>query len=227
MNAFEIKTPAQDISDIFWRNLITAHSACIRFRLPHLDNDRLVAEHLRTMAAYNTGSIPSATATALMILAAELKPDRTFELGTFIGNSTRALALYSARVWTCDGHNDIGLGLPNVTQYRKTMSTDALKAYGEAKPGPIELFFVDGRLLAEDMPLVTELTDDETVFALDDCYQLEKGVMNVHALGLAVKPRPLFYVPPPRGEPFAAVGIPGGITLGLAVHTKRMVMIKA
>lgn len=227
MNAFEIKTPAQDISDIFWRNLIAAHSAGIRRTMPHLDNERLVAEHLRTMAAYNTGSIPPATAMALLILAAELKPDRVFELGTFIGNSTRALAFHCKHVWTCDGHNDLSLGLPNVTQYRKTMSTDALKAYKEVNPGPIELFFVDGRLLAEDMPLVAELTNEETVFALDDCYQLEKGVMNVHALGLAVKPRPLFYVPPPRGEPFAAVGIPGGITLGLAVHTKRLVMIKA
>lgn len=235
MNKFEVLMHAQDISDVFWRNLAIAHQAEVRASTPYLQQERLVAEHLREKADYNTGSIPVATAIALLILAYEIKPERTFELGTFIGNSTRALALHSTHVWTCDSSNDIGLGIPNVTQYRKTVSTVALQAYKDdpskkdfpSRDGLIELLFLDGRILDEDAALLAELTNDDTVIALDDCYQLEKGMVNVNALAMALKGRPLFYLPPPRGEPFAMLGVPGGITLGLLVHPKRLVITKA
>ena len=227
MNSFEVLMHAQDISDVFWRNLGIRWQADLRFRLPSLDNDSLLAEYLRVKADYNTGSVPTATAAALLILAAEIQPERTFELGTFIGNSTRALALHSKRVYTCDGHNDIELDLPNVTQYRKTMSTAALQAYKDLNLGPVELFFLDGRILTEDVPLLRDVTNDETVFALDDCYQLEKGIMNAHIMGLTFKDRPLFYLPPPRGELFKPFGIPGSTTLGLIMHMKRFVLTKA
>ena len=169
------------------------------------------------------------TAVALLILAREMQPERTFELGTFIGNSTRSLAIHSNHVWTCDGSNDIGLGLPNVTQYRKTTSTDALKAYkaDSAKSGPINLFFIDGRLVQEDAELVRDVTDADTVFALDDTYQLEKGTVNVNFLGGVLKDRALFFLPAPRGEPFAHLGVPGHTTLGLMLNSARMVLLKA
>ena len=227
MNKFEVLVHAQDISDIYWRNLAAAWQSEIRARLPYIDNERLIAESLRSKADYNTGSIPVSTAVALLILAREMQPERTFELGTFIGNSTRSLAIHSNHVWTCDGSNDIGLGLPNVTQYRKTMSTAALQAYKDANVGLINLFFLDGRVQQEDIPLIQELTDAETVFALDDTYQLEKGVVNVNVLGVGLQGRNLFYLPPPRGEPFAHLGVPGHITLGLMLNSARMVLLKA
>jgi len=227
MNNLEVLMHAQDVSDAFWRNLGLRWQADLRFRLPHLDNESLIAESLRQKADYNTGSIPTATAAALLILAAELKPERVFELGTFIGNSTRALALHSTDVYTCDGSNDIRLGLPNVTQYRKTMSTAALQAYKDLNVGPVELFFIDGRLQADDVPLLHDVTNEETVFALDDCYQLEKGIVNLSAISAAFPQRPLFYLPPPRGEPFKDYGVPGGTTLGLILHMKRFVLAKA
>lgn len=227
MKKFEVTIHSQDISDIFWQHLASAWQSEIRCCLSTLDTDRLIAESLRKTAEYNTGSIPMSTAIALLILAADMQPERTFELGTFIGNSTRSLARHSQHVWTCDGQNDIGLGLPNVTQYRKTMSTDALQLYKDASVGPIDLMFLDGRLLEPDLPLVLELTNEDTVFALDDSYQLEKGMVNANALGQAFKDRPLFYLPPPRGEPFLAYGVPGHTTLSLMLHPKKLVLLKA
>ena len=37
----------------------------------------------------------------------------------------------------------------------------------------------------------------------------------------------LFYLPPPRGEPFAAFGIPGGTTIGLLVPAAALNIIQA
>ena len=227
MNKFEVLVHAQDISDIYWRNLAAAWQSEIRARLPYIDNERLIAESLRSKADYNTGSIPVSTAVALLILAREMQPERTFELGTFIGNSTRSLAIHSNHVWTCDGSNDIGLGLPNVTQYRKTMSTAALQAYKDANVGPVQLFFIDGRIMEGDTQLLRDITDAETVYALDDTYQLEKGIVNVNVIGNTLKDRSLYFLPAPRGEPFAHLGVPGHITLGLLFNAARMVLLKA
>ena len=214
----KIEMHAQDVSDAFWRNLSLRWAPAIRHWTPHLDNDSLVAEQFRVQADYNTGSIPSATAIALLILGNELKPDVTFEVGTFIGNTTRALALTSKHVYTCDGSNDIRFSpsIPNVTYYPKTVSTAALEQF--AKLGKlIDLLVLDGRIQPGDTPHLKALLRPEAVIALDDCYQLEKGVVNVGMLNEIFPERRLFYVPPPRGEPFAAFGVPGGTTLGLVV----------
>ena len=221
----KIQIPAQDVSDIFWRNLSHRWAHSIRKWLPYLDNESCVAEHAREAADYNTGSVGSATAVALLILGAEMKPDVAFEVGTFIGNSTRALALTSKKVYTCDGSNDIGMHLPNVTQYPKTMSTAALTQFAETGQ-KIDLLFLDGRLQPTDLPLLKDLMRPETIVALDDCYQLEKGVANVSILQAATQGA-LFYLPPPRGEPFTGFGIPGGTTLGLMVPAAALNIIQA
>ena len=220
----KIQIPAQDVSDIFWRNLSHRWAHSIRRWLPHLDNESCVAEHAREAADYNTGSVGSPTAVALLILGAEMKPDVTFEVGTFIGNSTRALALTSKQVYTCDGSNDIGMHLPNVIQYPKAMSTAALTQFAETGQ-KIDLLFLDGRVQKEDLPLLKDLLTPETIIALDDCYQLEKGVANVSILQ-AASGGALFYLPPPRGEPFAAFGIPGGTTIGLLVPAAALNIIQ-
>ena len=98
----KIELHAQDVSDIFWRNLSLRWAHAIRIWLHHLDNESCVAEHYREHADYNTGSVPSATAVALLALGHELKPDVAFEVGTFIGNTTRPLALTCKAVYTCD-----------------------------------------------------------------------------------------------------------------------------
>ena len=46
-------------------------------------------------------------------------------------------------------------------------------------------------------------------------------------LGNVLKDRSPFYLPPPRGEPFAHLGVPGYITLGLLLNPARMVLLKA
>jgi hypothetical protein len=100
------------------------------------------------------------------------------------------------------------------------MSTAALEAF-KATGGKIDLLLLDGRLQPADLPLVQELLTPEGIIALDDCYQLEKGVMNVSLL------QGRFYVPPPRGEPFAVFGVPGGTTLGLMVPGTALGILQA
>ena len=215
----KIAIPAQDVSDVFWRNLSLRWAAGIRKWLPHLDNESLIAEQYRQAADYNTGSVPSATAVALLILGLEMRPEVAFEVGTFIGNTTRALAITSKTVYTCDGSNDINLHLPNAVQYPRLMSTEALGRF-KATGDKIDLLLLDGRLQPADLPLANELLKPDGIIALDDCYQLEKGMVNVSLL------QGRFYIPPPRGEPFAVFGVPGGTTLGLMVPAAALNIIQ-
>ena len=219
MNKLRVEMHAQDVSDVFWRNLALRHAPAIRWELNRMDQYALLAEQRRMFAAYNTGSVPSATALALLLLGREMQPDVAFEVGTFIGNTTRALAATCKHVHTCDASNDIKLDLPNVTQYRLKTSTDALKEFS-ALDQKINLLFLDGRLQPGDGDLLATLVTQDTVVALDDCYQLEKGMVNVSMLKG-------FYVPPPRGEPFAAFGVPGGTTLGLVVPGSELRILQA
>ena len=216
----KVEIHAQDVSDLFWRNLSLRWAHAIRRWLPHLDSESLIAETDREHADYNTGSVPSATAVAVLLLGSEMKPEVAFEAGTFIGNTTRPLALTCKKVYTCDSSNDIKLHLPNVTQYPKTLSTAAFTEF-KATRQKIDLLLLDGRLQPPDLPLVQELLHPEGVVALDDCYQLEKGMVNVSLL------QGRFYVPPPRGEPFAAFGVPGGTTLGLMVPPAILGILQA
>ena len=216
----KVEIHAQDVSDIFWHNLSLRWAHSIRKWLPHLDNESCVAEHSRESADYNTGSVPSATAVALLILGAHIQPKVAFEVGTFIGNTTRALALHSYKVFTCDGSNDIRLHLPNVKQYPKMLSTAALTEF-KGTGQKIDLLVLDGRIQPADLPLLDELLTPEAVIALDDCYQLEKGMVNVSML------KGRFYLPPPRGEPFAAFGVPGYTTLGLLVPPSAIQVLHA
>ena len=217
----KIELHAQDVSDIFWRNLSLRWAHSIRYWLKHLDNESGVAEHYRESADYNTGSVPSATAVATMLLGLEMKPQVAFEVGTFIGNTTRPLTLTCKKVYTCDASNDIKLSIPNLTQYPKMTSTAALEQF-KTEGVKIDLLFVDGRLQPQDMDLLRGLVKPETVIALDDCYQLEKGMVNVSMLLPAQLACPSFYIPPPRGEPFATFGVPGGTTLGLVVPSTML-----
>ena len=222
----KIEIHAQDVSDIFWRNLSLRWAPGIRTWLNHLDNESCLAEHYREAADYNTGSVPSATAVALLALGLEVKPDVAFEVGTFIGNTTRPLTLTCKTVYTCDASNDIKLRIPNLTQYPKLTSTIALERF-KAEGKKIDLLFLDGRLQPQDIVSLKELVTSETVIALDDCYQLEKGMINVSMLVAAQLTGPVFYIPPPRGEPFAAFGVPGGTTLGLVVPSAMLGILQA
>lgn len=214
---------AQDIADAFWRNLVVRWQAELRNQLGELDFSAVEAEKLRQQADYNTGSVPTATTMALTALCAELKPSVTFEIGTFIGNTTRVLARYSGYTYTCDKDNAILLRLANVFEYPKTTSTDALKQMA-AEETVVDLFFADGRVMPDDVPLIERVTHAETIFALDDCYQLEKGAVNVDMLIRALPARRLFYLPPPRGELFTTFGVPGYTTLGLLVPASKLLI---
>ena len=223
----KIEIHAQDVSDIFWRNLSLRWAHGIRTWLYHLDNESSIAEQYREAADYNTGSVPSATAVALLALGLEMKPDVAFEVGTFIGNTTRPLALTCKDVYTCDASNDIKLSVPHLTQYPKLTSTAALERFKAEKGKKIDLLVLDGRLQPQDLELLRELAAPNMVTALDDCYQLEKGMVNVSMLIPAQLAGPCLYVPPPRGEPFTAFGVPGGTTLGLVVPSTMLGILQA
>jgi len=149
-------------------------------------------EQDRPRMAYNTGSISLATGLQLFMLACHFQPRTIFEVGTFLGKSTTALAFGAgwgsasgATIYTCDKDNECYLPQDvsgcRVIGNSKTTSSAALeRALDDGIE--IDLFFIDGRLQEADMPLVAELSHPETVFLLDDFVGVEKGVVNAMAL---------------------------------------------
>lgn len=163
-------------------------------------------QHLRVEADYNTGSLSESDAADLYTIISFFKPDVVAEVGTFIGVSTNII--YSAckgevDIHTCDGSNDIKLGLPfHIVQYPKTMSHDMFKAMAE-KDIKADLIYLDGRLGQEDIEPLNKVLAPHTVFVLDDFEGIEKGVVN--ALMLESPGRALVY---PRRDGKTAISIP-------------------
>lgn len=163
-------------------------------------------QHLREQADYNTGSLDETDAGDLYKIISFFAPRVVAEVGTFIGVSTNVI--YDARkgevdIHTCDGSNDIKLGLPfHIVQYPETMSHDMFKAMAE-KGIKADLIYLDGRLGQEDIEPLTKVLAPHTVFVLDDFEGIEKGVVN--ALILESPGRALIY---PRTGGKTAISIP-------------------
>lgn len=204
---FTFTIRAQDASDAFWGRLVECYQ-----------NDLDLARAGVRGAKHHENSIPPAAMAALSVLCAAVQPKMVIEVGTFIGNSTRILAKHAARVYTCDMSNDIKMGLPHVTQFPRQTSTQMLRLLTE----PADLFFLDGRLHPDDVPLIGGLSTPETLFALDDCEGFEKGVVNALMLTQGSK-RQMLYVPPPSQALFTAFGIVGRHTIGLLVPADKLV----
>lgn len=188
MKPLEISTRL--LSEAVWKKLFEASAS--RYLEKQQEFFRLMAslEALRGQAAYNTGSITTAAAWSLYALAHYFGPRRMLEVGTFIGKSTLALALGAddagtgIDLHTCDMSNQLTLPRASkcaIRQYPGKSSTAMLAeiAAQERADGPFDLLYLDGRLQAQDFPLLAQICSPDLVVALDDFEGVEKGVANL------------------------------------------------
>ncbi|MFN8925222.1 MAG: class I SAM-dependent methyltransferase [Rhodospirillales bacterium] len=189
MPGFNVTISAETLGQIVWRQWLQT----VEHELPAVRVAVAEAfdacEKTRPLMAYNTGSISFASALALYAAVRNLEPQTIFELGTFIGKSTSAMALAAdrnghGRIYTCDGSNDFHL--PPVAKcpiqpFPRARSTDALLALAKAGER-IDLAFIDGRLSPQDVDILSRLLTERAVVALDDFEGMEKGVANLMLL---------------------------------------------
>lgn len=178
------------LSDIAWNQWIEVlepELPAMRNRLAEVD---AACEATREQMAHNTGSVSFPTMLLLYVLARNLKPARIFEVGTFIGKSTLAMALAcdnnggQAEIYTCDGSNDFHvpkLSKTPIHGFSKALSTAVLQALVNKKL-VVDLVHIDGRVSAADLELLEQISDEQLVIALDDFEGIEKGVANLSLL---------------------------------------------
>lgn len=180
----KLRVNRNKFSGILWDNIFEYSRPCADNVKNSLGTRAHEREYLRNDAEYNTGSVSLDAMFALYSIAYFFKPPVMAEVGTFIGNSTYALALgmngMDSELHTCDYSNNIQLeDMPvPVTQYGRTKSSAMFKALIEADK-KVDLMFFDGRLTVDDMPLIGKLSTYDTVYVFDDFEGIEKGVSNV------------------------------------------------
>ncbi len=167
--------------------------------LPELVQNIAVCEPRRTVAKYNTGTVPFESSAYLRALTRFYEPEVIVEVGTFIGTST--MAMKAKRVtYTCDRSNDcvptkVDNEVGNVITHPYQGSTEMLREIQE----PVDLFFFDGRIQPEDIPHIQRLMKPTSVFVVDDYMNNEKGVANVHMLAPYITEHTL--ITPADGKP--------------------------
>ena len=203
-------------SSVLWNDVLSE----IELELPAV-GDRLArawqpCEASRARMAYNTGSISPSTGVALYALARRLAPRTVFEVGTFIGKSTVAMALgledagvRDGVIHTCDMSNDFHLqhsGTTRMVGYPRKGSTEAL-AEAAAGGAQVDLFHFDGRLADADIALLGRIAKPNAVFALDDYEGGEKGVANAALLKAQPALRQHILAYPPERELLGGFGL--------------------
>ena len=218
---FDIAT--YDLSKLFWERLLRLSA----FRVAKVHDGMVgysrTAEAGEDLMVEKTGSIPLSTAIWLHLLTSYIKPTAVCEIGTYIGKSTFAMAsgmVQAGTIHTCDGNNaclsekDLNRHSgPTVITYPKTMSPvmfERVKLHGHKQ---IDLFFFDGRLQAQDVDLIADLSGSDTIYAFDDVEGMEKGVTNMAALSGPG----LLQIMPPDPELLRPYGVADRSTLGLLV----------
>jgi len=156
----------------------------------------------RVKAAHDTGSINNSNAWCLYSLTRYFKPTIIAEVGTFIGRSTISMDealqdvyVRDAVIHTCDAASDISLdqyASCNIVQYPKKMSTEMLQAI----TSKVDMFFLDGRIVPEDVDLILGLSHNSSVIVLDDFEGTEKGVANFMALARLTQMGYTVFYPP-------------------------------
>lgn len=148
-------------------------------------------EQLRVQADYNTGSISFLDAYNLVSLSAFFGCQSAAEVGTFIGNSTNAIAYgmiisqTKGTIYTCDSSNTIDINVPfediEIKQYQKQSSTDMLRSLKDNNI-KVDMLYLGGRLQAADFELLPHILAENAIITLDDYEGIEKGVVNMTAL---------------------------------------------
>lgn len=179
----KIRLSRERFSHVVWGNIFDHADTEMGVRQILADRASAYA-NLRVGADYNTGSVSVDAMYTLFCVAHFFKPKVIAEVGTFIGNSTFALAEGAGdncEIHTCDYSNDIKLEqmlTADVTQYPKVPSTEMFNKMIQASK-KVDLMFFDGRLTPGDFALINKLNHDNTVYAFDDFEGIEKGVANV------------------------------------------------
>lgn len=214
---------AHDLSKLFWSRLLHMNGWGMSLKMDWVEARGNELNASIANMDYKTGSVPLSTAAWLFMLAFYLRPQRTVEVGTFLGKSTMALALgqNGGEIWTCDKDNNVP-GTPEqwselntkVHFHPKTTSTAMLN--DKELKWPVGLLFFDGRILPDDIDPILTLSNDSTVYAFDDFEGTEKGVANVAAL--RTKDHVLIY--PPAPELLYPHGVTDRSTLALLVPVK-------
>lgn len=191
MNNKLIRIPPYIAADICWPLFHTDIQLYQNDIIADLEKIFQSNEQLRTQADYNTGSICFLDAYNLVSLSAFFGCESVAEVGTFIGNSTNAIAYgmviaqTKGHIYTCDASNTIDINIPfegiEVQQYQKQSSTDMLQSL-KAMNVKVDLLYLDGRLQPKDFELLPHILADNAIIALDDYEGIEKGVANMTAL---------------------------------------------
>ena len=145
-----------------------------------------VCATLRPATNTKTGTMSEPSCAVLYALGSLVMPKVAVEIGTFVGTSARVLGVWADQVYTCDKDNDL-FYWHGITTYPLKTSTDML-ADLVGKRVKADLFFFDGRIQMEDLPLIDLLSHDNTLYAFDDYIGGEKGVVNMARLS-PCKPR--------------------------------------
>lgn len=183
---------------VVWPRLFSEHGDGIDDVVQSLRNLNAVLDKDLDKMELKTGTISEASGLCLYVLTKYIAPKTVFEIGTFIGRSCGAIASAmetnsadTGDIYTCDGSNpfvmDLSLFKTPVHGWPKTKSTDALIQLVDAGR-TIDLFHIDGRVMADDIALMAKLSHENTVFALDDFSEdverkrFRKGVENAAVL---------------------------------------------
>lgn len=173
-------------------------------------------ERRRPTAKYNTGTVSESACLYLAGLTALLQSLVIVEVGTFIGTSSLAMiegAHVNATIYTCDKSNDCVPSQRRVFTHPFWSSTQLLRKVRD-RFTTVDLFFFDGRIQPEDLPLILELSSERTVYAFDDYGGREKGVINVERLHPWLNPKKGYQLiePPP-----SVAGLDAKTTIALLV----------
>lgn len=213
------------LSDIAWDQWIEALDEELPAARARLAEAAEACEKTRPLMAYNTGSVNFATVMLLYVLIRNIKPQRIFEVGTFIGKSTLAMALACdrngrpAEILTCDGSNDFHLpklAATPIQGFSKTPSTAVLQAMAD-KSVMVDVVHIDGRVSVADLDLLERISDDKLVIALDDFEGMEKGVANLTLLRSRQRFARHALLYPPRPAILQKLGLLSGSTTALMV----------
>ena len=142
----------------------------------------------------NSGSIGFGSALSLFLASHRRAPKIVAEVGTYIGNSAAAmgfgagLAQQAVQLITCDMHPCTqqplaGLNLPEGSKAHVVQGTSTqMFEFLVSKGAKLDMLHLDGRLMKEDLKLLSQLLKADTLIALDDCEGDEKGHMNLDLL---------------------------------------------
>ena len=142
----------------------------------------------------NSGSISVGSALSLFLASHRRAPKLVAEVGTYIGNSAAAIgcgagmAHSALQLITCDVHPCTqkpfeGLNLPEGSKAQVVQeSSTKMFEFLASKGAKIDMLHLDGRLMKEDIKILSQLLKPDTLIALDDCEGDEKGHMNLDLL---------------------------------------------